>query len=405
VFRSTDGGASWSKRSDGLAVAEDGFITAFAVAAGHPATLYVLTDRALFRSTDAGQAWSLVNDDELNRIPPWAIALDPTDPEHLYRATGIGVVVSTDGGETFELASDGLPGLAVQVVAAGSESTVHAGPSLGGVVTSDDGGITWHYGSGGDIEFESLTSLAAERAGRRVYAGSYRGLFFRSDDRGSSWESMGLRLPFATIWGIALDPGKPGRVLVATEVGVYRSGNAGESWRRSSRGLPNTGVRALAFAGSKPSVVYAGLDRRGVFRSTDGGRSWRPAGLSGTTVLSLAVDPRLPRVVYAATRDYGAFRSDNGGRTWKRLAATGLTASVVIDPAAPDTILLAAGSGVLRSTNRGATFVSYRDGLPVHGGTPLDPEAGVPLTVVSLAAVPGGAYAATWSGVYGVEFA
>jgi hypothetical protein len=49
--------------------------------------------------------------------------------------------------------------------------------------------------------------------------------------------------------------------------------------------------------------------------------------------------------------------------------------------------------------------VSYRDGLPVHGGTPLDPEAGVPLTVVSLAAVPGGAYAATWSGVYGVEFA
>jgi photosystem II stability/assembly factor-like uncharacterized protein len=405
VYRSTDGGASWTERSDGLAVAEDGFITALAIAASDPATLYVLTDRALFRSTDAGRTWSLVNDDELAGIPPWALAVDPTDPDHLYRAAGIGVLVSTDGGATFELASDGLPGLAAQVVAASSETTVHAGLFNGGVVTSTDGGTTWNYGFGDDIEFESIMSLAAAPAGGNVYAGSYSGRFFRSDDGGSSWEHVGRRLPLATIWGITPDPGLPERVLGATEVGVYRSGNAGEAWSRSSRGLPNTGVRTVAFADSKPSVVYAGLDRRGVFRSTDGGRSWRPAGLSGTTVLSLAVDPRAPNVVYAATRSGGAFRSDNGGRAWKRLAATGLTASVVVDPAAPDTVLLASEGRVLRSTNRGATLVPYRDGLPARGGTPLDPEAGAPLTVLSLAAVPGGAYAATWSGVFGVEFA
>jgi photosystem II stability/assembly factor-like uncharacterized protein len=297
-----------------------------------------------------------------------------------------------------------LPGLAVQVVAAGPGGAVHAGLSLGGIVSSDDGGTTWRYGFGGDIEFESLMAVAAEPAGGYLYAGSYRGRFFRSDDGGSTWEATGRRLPLATIWGIAPDPGTPGRVLAATEVGIYRSGSAGEAWRRSSRGLPNTGVRTLAFADSAPSVVYAGLDRRGVFRSADGGRNWRPAGLSGTTILSLAVDPRHPKVVYAATRSEGAFRSDNGGRTWKRFAVTGLTASVVLDPAAPDTVLLASEGRVLRSTNRGGKFVSYRDGLPSRGGSPLDPEAGAPFMVVSLAAVPGGAYAATWSGVFGVEF-
>jgi photosystem II stability/assembly factor-like uncharacterized protein len=403
VFRTTDGGASWSERSNGLEV-DDGFITTLVVADTQPATLYVLTDRALFRSEDAGGVWSLVNDDSFNTVAPWALVVDPTDPDHLYRATGLGVFVSTDGGTTFESASAGLPGLAAQVVAAGPDGIVLAGLSFGGVVSSDDGGGTWNYGSGGDIEFESLMAIAAELATGHVYAGSYRGRFFRSDDGGRTWDGMGLRLPLATIWGIAPDPGTPGRLLAATEVGVFRSGNAGEAWRRSSRGLPNTGVRALAFADSAPSVVYAGLDRRGVFRSADGGRSWRPSGLSGTTVLSLAVDPRQPKVVYAATRSGGAFRSDNGGRRWKRLAATGLTASVVLDPAAPDTVLLASEARVLRSTNRGATLVSYRDGLPARGGSPLDPEAGVPLTVVSLAAVPGGALAATWSGVFGVEF-
>jgi photosystem II stability/assembly factor-like uncharacterized protein len=404
VFRSTDGGITWKELRKGLAVADEGFIASLLAAGGRPTTLYVLTDRALFRSADAGDTWSLVNDDELNRLAPWAIAVDPTDPAHLYRSTGLGVFVSTDGGVTFAPASTGLPGLATQVVAAGPGATVHAGLFLGGVATSTDGGGSWRPGTGADIEFESLMAIAAEPVGGRVYAGSYTGRFFRSDDGGSTWDSMGFRLPHATIWGLAPDPGKPGRVLAATELGVYRSGTAGEAWRRSSRGLPNTGVRVVAFAGSAPSVVYAGLDRRGVFRSSDGGRSWRPAGLPGSTVLSLAVDPRQPSVVYAATRSGGAYRSDNGGRTWKRLAATGLTASVVLDPAAPDTVLLAMDGRVLRSTNRGAGLVSYKEGLPHRGGSPVDPEASAPLTVVGLAAVPGGAYAATWSGVFGVEF-
>jgi photosystem II stability/assembly factor-like uncharacterized protein len=406
VYRSTDGGASWSPRDSGLTVGETGFLASLAAAATRPTTLYAVTDRALFRSTDAGGHWSLLNDDFFGTIAPWSIAVDPSDPNRIYRGSGLGVFVSEDGGETFAPASRGLPGVAAQTVVAGPGAVVHAGLVFGGVASSLDGGLTWRPGTGGDVEFESIISLAADPSvAGRVYAGSYTGRFFRSVDDGSTWEALGRRLPRATVWGIAADPGRPGRVVAATEVGVYSSSSGGEQWRRSSGGLPNTGVRTVAFAGLPGRIAYAGLDRGGVFRSSDGGRSWRAAGLRRLTVLSLAVDPRDPDTVYAATRYGGAFRSDDGGRSWKRLAATGLTASIVLDPAAPDTVLLGTDARVVRSDNRGASFRRYTDGLPALGGSWIDPEAQAPLTVVGLAAVPGGAYAATWTGVFGVRFA
>jgi hypothetical protein len=101
----------------------------------------------------------------------------------------------------------------------------------------------------------------------------------------------------------------------------------------------------------------------------------------------------------------GLFRSDDGGGTWRRLASTGLTAAVALDPAAPETVLLASASKVLRSTDGGAEFSRYVDGLPARGGSPVDPEGQHPLTGIALAGVPGGAFLSTWAGVFGVRFA
>jgi hypothetical protein len=147
--------------------------------------------------------------------------------------------------------------------------------------------------------------------------------------------------------------------------------------------------------------VYAGLDRGGVYRSANGGRSWQRAALGRLTVLSLAVDPGNPDVVYAATRNAGLWRSINRGHVWARIAGSGLTASVTIDPATRS-LLFASGSDVLMAGD-GQTLAPYDDGLPTVGGSPTSPEDQVPRTVVALAAAPGGAVAATWGGVYRVE--
>jgi photosystem II stability/assembly factor-like uncharacterized protein len=402
VWRTTDGGGTWERRSNGLPSSESGFVAALVAAPSQEAVLYAVLDTGLYRTTNGGGAWQLVNHDDFASAYTWALAVDPTDWHRLYLANSQGMFVSTDAGVTFSPAGVGLPGLAMHAVAAGGDGTLVASPLYSGVYASFDGGATWRAGVGDDVEVESVESLAVDAAGRTL-AGTYRGALFRSGDGGLSWVKVGRRLPAAPIWHLAPDPGRPGRVLAAGEAGVYRSGDAGDTWRRSGAGLPNSGVRSLAFSPSQPEIVYAALDSGGVYRSVDGGRAWRRAGLGRLTVLSLAVDPADPDVLYAATRSHGLWRSANRGRAWTRLADSGLTASVVIDPVTV-TVLYASGADVLRSTDGGRSFTSYDEGLPLVSGTPVDPASDGPRTVVRLASVPGGAFAATWGGVYGVRF-
>jgi photosystem II stability/assembly factor-like uncharacterized protein len=402
VWRSTDGGETWERRSEGLPDREFGFIPTLAAVPGQRDAFFAVTDDGLYRTRNGGGSWQLVNDDPFGAVSPWTIAVDPVDPLRVYRASGQGIFASADGGTTFIPANAGLPGLAMHAVAAGGDAALVASPLFGGVLASSDGGQTWQPGAGDEIEYESLEALAFDADGR-AYAGTYRGLLFRSATGGLSWLRIARSFPKAPIWDLAPDPGRPGRLLAATELGVYRSGDTGDTWRRSSGGLPNTGARCLAFSRSEPEVVYAGLDRGGVYRSADGGRTWTRAGLRRLTVLSLAVDPASSDVVYAATRSRGLYRSANRGRTWQRLADTGLTASVVVD-VRTGALLFASGSVVLRSTDGGRTLSPYDDGLPAVGGTPSNPEDDAPRTVVELVSVPGGAFAATWSGVFGVRF-
>jgi photosystem II stability/assembly factor-like uncharacterized protein len=402
VYRSQDAGATWQRVGSGLRVGAFGFIAALAAAPTTPTTLYAVTDRALFRSTDAGQSFSLRNDDPFGVLSPWAITIDPFDRSRVYRPSGEGVLVSENGGATFLSANQGLPGLPTQAVAVRAGG-VFAGTLFGGVRFSGDGGSSWVTGTGGDIEFESILSLAAEpSASGYVYAGTYRGRLFRSRD-GAAWTAADERLPRAPVWGIAPDPGLAGRVLAATEVGVFSSRDAGGRWSRSSRGIPNTGVRAITFAASAPAIAYAGLEKGGVYRSTNGGRRWVRAGLGKLTVLSLAVHPLEPDVLFAATKRAGVFRSEDAGRTWTKIVESGLTASVALDPAAPDTVLVATDALVLRSLDGGSSFAEYDSGLPELAGRPGDPEGDYPRVTVGLAAGPGVVWAATWMGVYGVE--
>ena len=92
--------------------------------------LYAVTDTALYRTTNGGGSWQLVNDDAFGTVSPWAIAIDPTDSLRVYRASGQGVFVSTDGGVTFSPANRGLPGLAMHAIAAGADGTLVASPLL-----------------------------------------------------------------------------------------------------------------------------------------------------------------------------------------------------------------------------------------------------------------------------------
>lgn len=184
---------------------------------------------------------------------------------------------------------------------------------------------------------------------------------FKSTDGGITWRVAGRGLPYAGDAGLAsprdtsaltLDPLDPDTLYAYGEgPGLFKSTNGGATWRSGS--LPGSSVDALALHPERPATLYAGTDE-GIYKSTNAGASWRPvnAGLSHTNVDALAIDPQHPQTVYAGT-DSGLFRSTDGGRSWRSfndgLPSEGID-ELAVDPAGGTLYVGAYGGGIFELT-------------------------------------------------------
>jgi photosystem II stability/assembly factor-like uncharacterized protein len=200
--------------------------------------------------------------------------------------------------------------------------------------------------------------------------------------------------------------GVPGQPLVyyqgATGGGIWKTEDAGHSWKNVSDGFVDTGsVGAIAVAPSDPNVIYAGMGEAciranfshgdGVYRSTDAGRSWTHIGLSDTRQIGkIRIHPRDPDLVYVAAvghatgpnEERGLFRSKDGGRSWEKILyfddKTG-AADVALDPSNPRIVyatlwpvlrrpwgVFSGGphGGIYKSMDGGDRFTKLTAGLP-----------------------------------------
>ena len=184
--------------------------------------------------------------------------------------------------------------------------------------------------------------------------------------------------------------------------GVWKSTDAGATWAAVSDKDFRTGsVGALAVADSDPNVVWAGMGESpirgnvshgdGVWKSTDAGRTWKSMGLKETRhVARVRIHPTNPDLVYVAAQghafgpnaDRGVFRSSDGGRSWKKVLFVDETtgaADLSMDPANPRVLYAAfwqvvrrpwelvsggPGSSLWRSADGGDTWTKLSEGLP-----------------------------------------
>jgi len=237
-----------------------------------------------------------------------------------------------------------------------------------------------------------------------LYAAAVGGLY-KSVDGGLHWNSIDVGLGI-TVRSLAVDPANPTTVYAATlSDGVYKSLDGGDSWSPANGGMTSWDVEALVIDPQSPGTIYAGTFEYGcegfcLFKSTNGGRSWTPTGRT-PDVLSLAVDPRTPSTLYAGTYGSGIFKSEDGGDSWRAINV-GLTGnfvpSMVIDPLTPTTIYAAPVGypsgpypvgGVFKSTdggetwnaaNRGLTADSVRE-LAINPRNPSTLYAGTPVGI------------------------
>ena len=162
---------------------------------------------------------------------------------------------------------------------------------------------------------------------------------------------------WGTVRAFAVDPANPSRVFAAAENRIFVTTNGGARWEATPNHPPRL-VLSLAIDPTAPGTLYAGTAYEGVFKTTDSGTNWFPAGYL-RTVNRLAVDPRSSDTVWAAT-DEGIFKSVDGGASWTRTAPQSSGGrALTLDPANPDVIYVGSdghGGAVYKSTNGGETW-------------------------------------------------
>lgn len=194
------------------------------------------------------------------------------------------------------------------------------------------------------------------------YVGAAGGGVWKTHDGGATWQAIFTREPATSIGDVALAPSNPNLVWVGTGEpnirndviaghGVFFSPDAGATWEFKGLGDVGQIARVLASPADPNTVYVAALGHawapnadRGVFRTTDGGKTWNKVLYVNDTTgaIDLAIEPGNPRVLFAAMwevrrypwalddggPDGGIYRSTDAGTTWKKLTA-GLPAGLV----------------------------------------------------------------------------
>ena len=292
-------------------------------------------------------------------------------------------------------------------------------------------------------------------SGIRVLVGTRKGAFvLSSDGKRKTWEVAGPHFPGWEMYHLKGSPVDPNRIYASQTSGwfgqvIQRSDDGGKTWDAPGGGIttapggmpagesnkfvyddsPETGKPLMThqfYDGTQkpwvfkrvwhlepslddPDAVYAGVEDAALFRSTDGGKSWRELaglrghgtgpkwqpGAGGMCLHTILIDPNRPDRLYTAISSAGAFRSDDGGANWKPITK-GLNSPYLPDPTAevghcvhriamnpsrPNTLYMQKHWDVLRSDDAGDNWKEVSGNLPTDFGFVIDVHASEPETI------------------------
>jgi photosystem II stability/assembly factor-like uncharacterized protein len=350
--------------------------------------------RRLYASNDGGATWPEVHE----LLPRNLMSRLLRDTDGTFYIGGVeGVYRSENGGQTWTVGCDGLTQTQVfdLAVLPGRQSILLAAQGREGLVRSRNGGRTWQ-----DLPLVAVGILASDPGDpRRVLAlgaaGRIAGVF-ESRDAGTSWTRLGPYPPSPTL--LLIPPGSRTLYLGTLDSGVYRSQNGGRTWRTANSGLPlgppcdqtfcpHYPVTALRVDPASPRRLFT-VFRGRLFQSVDAGSSWTEIeqNFGDERLVTLDADPRRPGTWYLAgmTR---LFRSTDSGASWEEIGQElvpdnsnegSVYQDLTVEPRTGTIYVATSVRGVLRSRDGGDTWDSVAEGLSLLDVRKLALDPGQP---------------------------
>jgi len=414
IYRSTDRGATWTQASVDPAGERSNEHASrrkqyeFVVSTDpDPSRVYATRgeDGRVFRSDDGGSTWretlfQAMNSPRFNVSPNYLIdergaggdfisglGINPADPNHVIVTDWMDCLITKDGGKTWTAAhtrsaeNAGRRGKGMRWIHTGLVVTTVWNYYLDpfepnrhyiaytdiGYARSTDFGQTWYWQTGRPLRnttyqlafdpetpgtiwgaFADLHDIPQNNviSGRHYFARAAGGVG-SSTNFGVTWKDTSQGLPKKPITSVVVDPKSPkgSRTLYASafEDGVYRSTDGGKSWVKASNGLgaPGVNVRACRIILHADGTLFCLVtalrkDRRflaqgpGLYRSADGGKTWDNINRSRPLLWpkDYDVDPRDSRIIYLGAADAGnseggLYKTTDGGVTWQLIARKG----------------------------------------------------------------------------------
>ena len=266
-----------------------------------------------------------------------------------------------------------LSGMLAALVLTGAGCIQFIGSAQGpmGMFRSADAGETWLQKSV-LLTVQGVKSLAGAKVykiftdpsdPKALYMGTRgQGLYY-SYDAGETWNSSAA-MAGKYIYGLSVDPRDKCAIYVSDGPHIYKTTDCQRTWDLLfTEERPNQRFVDLANDYSDSKTIYGAELGGDIFRSKDGGNSWRIIKRFGFELRHLVADPQNPRRLYAAAYNQGLYRSDDGGDNWESVSKGFENFSVsltfyrlVLNPAQKDSLFWISKYGILRSNDAGATW-------------------------------------------------
>jgi photosystem II stability/assembly factor-like uncharacterized protein len=347
-----------------------------------PQVIFAGTTEGLWVSTDGGKpdSWRRVTS---ARTVINAVAVHPDRPDRVFLGVDdLGVLISVDGGETYQVSNAGFINRQVRAVVAdkAERGRIYAGVIFdrtnGGLFISEDGGGAWRQSTNGMGARDVYSLYQSESNSATIYAGTNNGLF-RSDDRGRNW----AQVKKTQVKAVAKSRKTP--KLERDALGDLQNQvfailpftpivSAPNSGKGDSQPAPAQSAKSSWMVASTWNGLFITEDEKKGWREIKFAKSINRTG--GNTaaqikVAAIVTNPKLPGAIFVGT-DEGLFVSRDNGLSFQQLAlpeAARRVRVVVCDPRGPETIYVGAAAGFFRSTDGGSSWESRGGGMPQGG--------------------------------------